>query len=77
MSCKDVAFYFERKIDELSVQDKVRYCELPHLSEGEDTFLSPDHTALHHDKVIIHFTIVREASLQGQYNRRVRITKRK
>lgn len=37
----------------------------PHLSEGEEMFLGPDHTALHHEKVVIHFTIVREASLQG------------
>ena len=40
-----------------------------YLSEGEDAFLSPDHAAFHHDKVIVHFAIVWEASLRGRDNR--------
>lgn len=38
---------------------------VPYLSEGENAFLRPNQTALHHDKVIIHFTVVGEASLRG------------
>lgn len=37
-----------------------------YLSEGEDPFLSPDHATIHHNKIIVHFTIAWEASLQGQ-----------
>lgn len=48
-----------------------------YLSEGKDTFLSPNDAAFHHDKVISHFAIMREASLQGQSQRskKVRIKK--
>lgn len=34
------------------------------LSEGQDPFLRPNHTALHHQEVVIDLTIAREASLQ-------------
>lgn len=43
-----------------------KFFTTPHLSECEDTFLNPNHAALHHDKVIIHFTVVGEASLQRE-----------
>lgn len=46
----------------LHVRSKIKL-KITYLSEGEDTFLRPDHAALHHDKVIIHVTIVGEASL--------------
>lgn len=51
------------KLDASSVQQKLDFFTTPHLSECEDTFLNPNHAALHHNKVIIHFTVVGEASL--------------
>lgn len=38
---------------------------MSHLSEGEHAFPRPHHAALHHDEVVVHFTIVRKPSLEG------------
>lgn len=47
-----------------------------YLSEGEDTFLSPNHTAFHHDKIIVHFTVVWEASLQESFQDKMHVKKK-
>lgn len=38
---------------------------MSHLSEGEHAFPRSHHAALHHDKVVVHFTVVRKPSLEG------------
>lgn len=40
---------------------------LPHLAQGKHTLLGPHHTALEHDKVVGHFTIVDKTTL-GEKN---------
>lgn len=47
----------------IPVRDEDFLNSSPYLSKGEDTFFSPNNAAFHHDKVIIHFTIARKASL--------------